>query len=277
MTAGSTLRLDHLVVLVRDLDALVHNYRSLGFTVMPGGQHADGATHNALIVFHDDTYLELVAFTDRAALTRLRMIKRLGLLQWGVPQEPSFGRRLRLRGARREGLVDFVLLPAAIEQDIEAMRTRGLSIDGPFSGGRVRPDGQDVAWQLGFPHASELPFLCADVTARALRVPAGNERTHANGALGIANVTVVVADLSTATQSYTAFLGTEPASRQIEASVPRRVVFTVGSSTIALVAGDRCERQLIGSMSASLRAEDGARATPLDRRLTGGAHIDLTP
>ena len=277
MTAASTLLLDHLVVLVRDLDVAVENYRSLGFTVVPGGRHADSATHNALIVFHDDTYLELVAFTDRSALTRLRIAKRLGLLEWSMPREPSFGRRLRLRGARREALVDFVLLPAAIEQDIEAMRERGLSIDGPFSGGRIRPGGQDVAWQLGFPHASELPFLCADVTSRALRVPTGDVRTHANGALGIANVTVVVADLSATTESYSAFLGTEPASRQIEASAPRRVVFTVGSSMIALVAGDRRDRKLIGSMSASLRVGDGVRATPLDRRLTGGAHIDLTP
>jgi catechol 2,3-dioxygenase-like lactoylglutathione lyase family enzyme len=57
-------RLDHLVILVRDLDQAVREYEVLGFTVTPGGEHADGLTRNALIPFRDGSYLELVAFLD---------------------------------------------------------------------------------------------------------------------------------------------------------------------------------------------------------------------
>jgi catechol 2,3-dioxygenase-like lactoylglutathione lyase family enzyme len=46
-------RLDHLVILVRDLDQAVREYDVLGFTVTPGGEHTDGLTRNALIPFRD--------------------------------------------------------------------------------------------------------------------------------------------------------------------------------------------------------------------------------
>ena len=57
-------RLDHLVILVRDLELASTDYESLGFAVTPGGEHADGLTRNALVPFQDGTYLELVSFLD---------------------------------------------------------------------------------------------------------------------------------------------------------------------------------------------------------------------
>ena len=57
-------QLDHVVMVVRDLDSATDDYRRRGFTVTPGGEHADGLTHNALIPFADGSYLELVAFHE---------------------------------------------------------------------------------------------------------------------------------------------------------------------------------------------------------------------
>ncbi|MEI6179461.1 MAG: VOC family protein, partial [Chloroflexales bacterium] len=45
--------IDHLVILVGNLAAAVADYEALGFTITPGGEHTDGATHNALISFAD--------------------------------------------------------------------------------------------------------------------------------------------------------------------------------------------------------------------------------
>lgn len=56
--------LDHLVILVEELEDAVAGYEELGFTVTPGGEHADGLTRNALVPFADGTYLEIVAFVD---------------------------------------------------------------------------------------------------------------------------------------------------------------------------------------------------------------------
>src|SRR5262245_23920283 len=139
--------IDHIVILVNDLAAASADYAAIGFTVTPGGEHTGGATHNALIAFADDTYLELIAF------------KRA---------EP--GHRWWRHAALGEGLVDFALLPSATADDIAAARERGVAYAGPADGGRLRPDGQQIAWQLGMPPTPDLPFLCGDVTPRALRV-----------------------------------------------------------------------------------------------------------
>ncbi len=263
------LRLDHLVILVRDLDAATENYRRLGFTVAPGGRHADGATHNALVVFKDDTYLELVAFTSRWMLARLRLLRRLGLLDRFVPEEPSFGCRLRRRGAVTEGLVDYALVPDADDatRRIAEARARGLQIDGPFPGGRTRPDGQRVAWQFGFPHDQTLPFVCADTTSRPLRVPEGDVRTHANGALAIASVTVEVADLEAASAAYGQLLGSDPVRRTED-----QAVFSAGTSLVLRQYQSKTAR---GPMQVTLEVAEGGAAGPLDRRWTEGVEIDM--
>jgi catechol 2,3-dioxygenase-like lactoylglutathione lyase family enzyme len=59
VSGGVLTRLDHLVILVRDLDRAVRGYEGLGFAVTPGGEHADGLTRNALIPFRDGSHLEL--------------------------------------------------------------------------------------------------------------------------------------------------------------------------------------------------------------------------
>lgn len=61
-----SLCLDHAIVAVHDLEQAIHDHRSLGFTVIPGGVHANRATHNALIAFANGTYLELLAATGDA-------------------------------------------------------------------------------------------------------------------------------------------------------------------------------------------------------------------
>jgi hypothetical protein len=55
--------IDHVVVVIQELERAMVAYRGLGFTVVPGGRHATG-THNALVGFADGTYLELLAFRE---------------------------------------------------------------------------------------------------------------------------------------------------------------------------------------------------------------------
>ena len=269
------LRLDHLVILVRDLDTAAENYRQLGFTVVPGGRHADGATHNALVVFADDTYLELVAFTSRWTLARLRLLRRLGLLDRFVPEEPSFGCRLRRRGAVSDGLVDYTLVPDDATRRIADARGRQLRIDGPFPGGRTRPDGQQVAWQLGFPHDQTLPFLCADTTPRQLRVPTGDVRTHANGALGIASLTIEVSDLHVASRRYGRLLGEDPVKE-----AEGQAVFSAGTSIVLRQRQGQGQGRPApepGPMQLTLEVAESGATGPLDRRLTERVEIDMVP
>ncbi|KAE8260822.1 hypothetical protein A4X13_0g115 [Tilletia indica] len=59
--------IDHLIhrcSSIADLRVAIKTFSALGFTVLEGGQHADGLTRNALIVFADGSYLEFIAFED---------------------------------------------------------------------------------------------------------------------------------------------------------------------------------------------------------------------
>ena len=53
--------IDHIVILVSELESAIADYTALGFSVVRGGDHP-GVTHNALVAFADGTYLELIAF-----------------------------------------------------------------------------------------------------------------------------------------------------------------------------------------------------------------------
>lgn len=179
------LTLDHIVIAVHDLDKTIDDYAALGFTVVRGGEHPGRPTHNALVVFEDGAYFELIAWRSPA------------------PQD----RWWQLLDQHGEGIIDFALLPTSTAEVIAAAKARGLELQGPLDGGRLRPDGEKLQWQTGRPHTHDLPILCGDITPRKLRVPEGEVRQHANGATGVARLTVAVSDLLQSLERYRALLG----------------------------------------------------------------------
>jgi hypothetical protein len=264
--------IDHIVILVADLDRAQAGYAAAGFTVVPGGEHAGGLTHNALVAFADGTYLELLSFR-----------RPLADLAPGMPLPPGGLSRLTERWIGRAvggpGLLDFALLPDALAADLAAARARGLALEGPRPGGRRRPDGREVAWELGIPEAPELPFLCADVTPRELRVPTGPARDHANGALGVAGITVAVEALAPAVAHYTALLDAAPTGDDAAAPGAARATFLLGAAEITLLAPAGLDDPLPAYLAAGgarpytlqLLVRPGAR--PLDPAGLSGARI----
>lgn len=183
-----SLALDHIVIAVADLDRAMADYRALGFQVLPGGQHPGRTSHNALVVFADGAYLELIA--------------------WRAPAPEE--RWYRTLSAHGEGLVDYALLPADTAQALAQARARGLhTLTGPLDGGRLRPDGAQLRWQTARHATPDVPFLCGDLTPRALRVPEGSVRQHPNGAQRVAEVTVAVHNLDATLARYRALLGAQ--------------------------------------------------------------------
>lgn len=205
-----TLTIDHVVIAVRDLEEAATDYRTVGFNVIPGGQHADGLTHNALIVFQDGTYLELLAPTPLAQITANR-------------SEEGFLPLLR----QGEGLATFALQSDDLAADRAAMLARGLVAGITPVAGRVRPDGIELRWQTALLVDGWQPFFIQDVTPRSLRVPDQKEiRTHPNTALGMARIKVAVRNLTAAAERYGQICGQD-------AGVGRR--FNVGRTEIELV------------------------------------------
>lgn len=239
------LGVDHIVILVDSLDQAMQAYTAWGFTVGYGGEHTGGATHNALVAFQDNSYLELIAF------------KR---------SEPDH----RWSG-KTPGIVDYALLPSAPAEDIAAARARGVTYQGPLPGGRLRPDGQQVDWQLGLPPTPDLPFMCGDVTPRGRRVPQGDAQLHANGALGVDEVRIVVSDLATSADRYRALLGVEPLGE----SPDQRIVFPLNQARLVLVPQPEGEmgegpRQVTLRTSRRPDGQGGYADTPGTILLSGG-------
>jgi len=171
--------LDHVVLVVLDLDTAVAEHRKRGFTVTPGGEHAGGLTHNALVGFQDGSYLELIGFHDVAAAR--------GKHSWAPVAE------------RGGGWADFALLSNDIAEEASALGE--LVARAPEEGGRTRPDGVAIAWRVARLE-KPLPFLIEDLTARDLRVPHGAAAIHANGTTGVASIVLGATDPARVTERY---------------------------------------------------------------------------
>jgi len=139
---GTQQSLDHMIFLAADLDTASSKLSSLGFTVLPGGQHADGKTSNILIILQDGVYLEFIAFADEAA--------KAG--HWW--------------GTKHEGWIDWCLAGTVPES------TQGY--DKAMTGGRKTTQGKDIQWAVTFPDKElprgRMPFFCQDITDREDRV-----------------------------------------------------------------------------------------------------------
>ncbi len=253
------LSIDHIVIAVSDLDQAVRDYEALGFTVLPGGEDPRGS-RNALVVLADGAYLEIIAFSRPV---------------------PDF-RWWRVLDAAGSGLADYALLPDSLDVDLARARAGGVVMDGPIDGARLQPDGTRLAWRSARPPESDIPFLCEDVTARALRVPEGAARKHANGVTGVAGVTVAVRDLGVSAARYRTLLGMAPvASGGVPGLGFGLVQFQLGRQIVSLVDGraEACEgltrhleRRGQGAYAISFF---GGKDQVLDSNLTHGARLEI--
>lgn len=233
----STLTLDHIIVIVSDLRVATSQFSQLGFSVIPGGVHTGGLTHNALVPFTDGTYLELLATTRTSTLRSIGFLKRMRLLGAYTMKQTAIGRRLIEDIAGGVGMNDFALLSLDLEHEIASSHDHGITITDPIPGGRIRPDGQEIVWRTAVPQTLDLPFLIDDLTPRNLRVPAASENMHANGILGISGLTILVSNLVESIARYRALIGEEPktqphfpqpGTQSIEFSLDERFISLAG-------------------------------------------------
>lgn len=211
--------IDHIVIVVRDLDQASDHFTGAGFTVTPGGEHVGLGTHNSLVTFADGAYIELIAFKE--------------------PDKPHEHRWWSLL-ARGEGLVDFALVSDDLDADANAFHSLDVEAVGPFEMGRLRPDGQRVDWRLVVPPRDDdsppLPFLIEDMTPRELRVPGGGASQHDLGVTGAAGVVIAVNDVARVGRTYQGLLGIdgESVASQVDGGA-NAVRFSLGAHWLELV------------------------------------------
>jgi hypothetical protein len=169
--------LDHVVVLVRDLDRAAEGWRRLGFTLAPRGTHsAHMGTGNHTMMLGPD-YLELIGvLTD-------------------TPHNAPSRALLERRG---DGIERAALTTTDAAAGVEEIRARGLDGIGPIDFGRpvTLPNGSQTEarfrvfkWPLTEAPAGLRIFACQHLTRDAVWIP--ELQDHANGAKRIARVEIV--------------------------------------------------------------------------------------
>jgi catechol 2,3-dioxygenase-like lactoylglutathione lyase family enzyme len=252
--------IDHLVIVVNDLEEAAKDYEQLGFRVVPGGRHPVGS-HNALISFADGSYIEIIAFYREALDHR-----------WWGPL---------LKGER---LVDYCLQTDDLRGDTQKLRDAGVTINDPVPWSRTRPDGYELKWLLSLAtggHRGTAPFLIQDITAREARIP--RECAHSNGVTGIHKLTVVTGEIATLERWYQAVLGMAGQRIEDQQLQANGVRFAVGPHLLEFLSPLGPQSELANWMrmygpspySALLQTNREEKAT-LDLRLSHGAHLHLT-
>lgn len=166
--------LDHLVVLVHDLESAAAAWRALGFTVSPRGEHsAHLKTANHTIMFPGDDYIELMAVLGEA---------------------PTNGRWRRTL-AQREGLAGAAL--RLTDANAAAAELGGLAVR-QFGRPVTLPDGRVTearfsVFDIDDDATPDLRlFACQHHTPEAVWVP--DLLRHDNAAAGIARVEIIAAE-----------------------------------------------------------------------------------
>ncbi len=205
--------IDHVVIVVDELDPAIASYSRAGFTVVRGGRHPIG-THNALIAFADGSYFELIAFL-----------------------KPNPGHPWQTALDKGGGIIDFCMRTDDLAADLESMRRAGAKIGEPYPLTRERPDGYRLSWVLAVPEPpfnGQLPFLIKDDIPRDERVP--RERSHRNGATGVRSLTIAVDDPGATSRYYARVLGRPGAPVERAEHGASGVAFTIGPNELQLLA-----------------------------------------
>jgi catechol 2,3-dioxygenase-like lactoylglutathione lyase family enzyme len=251
--------IDHIVIVVKDLDQAAKDYEQLGFTVVPGGKHPVGS-HNVLIALGDGSYIEIIAFYREAIDHR-----------WWDPLQKG------------ERLVDFCMQTNDLHGDTLKLRAAGVAINDPVPWSRTRPDGYELKWLLSLAqgsHRGVAPFLIQDVTPREERIPQTFD--HKNGAIGIGTVTVAVEDLTAVQRWYDAVLGYHGTATANETLQAKGVGYQIGPHKLDFLMPLETQSPLINWLRTFGPSPDAAtlrRNSPgpsaFDGKLTHGANLSF--
>ena len=169
--------LDHLVVMVSNLDRAADQWRALGFTLSPRGTHsAHLGTGNYTIMFGVD-YLELLGVLNDTALN--------------VPSRAFLDRR-------GDGIERAAFTTSNAAAGVSALQTRGIDAKGPIEfsrpvdlsdGRRAEAAFSVFHWPIEQRPADLRIFACQHHTRDTVWLP--ELQAHPNGATGIVCVEIV--------------------------------------------------------------------------------------
>lgn len=211
MPPSHPFAIDHVVLLVHDLDAATERMREAGFAVARRADKAEkpGSTFR-FVSFADGSYILLNAFSEEAMRAH-----RLGPL---------------LR--EREGWGDWSILVPDIDAARARAETAGIVLGSENKVANVLATGEPWGLRLlvsgrGSGGDDSLPFLVQDVEGRTARIPACGR--HPCGAGGIAGVVIA---------SDTPFESAARLALLVGLSEPLGAALTIGGQTVRFIPTD---------------------------------------
>lgn len=189
------LKLDHVMIAVRDMDEAIRRYQALGFNVKRGGRHTGRGTENAVMRL-DWEYLELIAVHDPAERALLGA-EGAGLTDFLAKCEG--------------GPVDPVFSTDALDVLAERFTRAGVPLAGPVRLQRVRPDGVVVANRViqpgGRMSTRQLyPGFIQWEVQDPERLTGEWAGTHDIGAVSVAGLAIAAVDMDRAKAAYVGIL-----------------------------------------------------------------------
>jgi catechol 2,3-dioxygenase-like lactoylglutathione lyase family enzyme len=177
--------IDHVVLVVRDLDSARATFARMGFTVTPRGDHTLGSKNHCVMFGHD--YIELLM---------------------SPVENPHPSRQYYTEFARAgDGLAGIALKSAnakgAYTELLWAGFQPGETLE--FSRPVVLPGGtREARFRVVQPRAGSMPggrvFVCEHLTRDLVWRP--EYQRHANGATGLAAIAIVCDDVAKTAQAY---------------------------------------------------------------------------
>lgn len=177
--------IDHIVLVVRDLDAARDAFRRMGFTVTPRGHHTLGSQNHCVMFGHD--YIELL---------------------WSPEDNPHPSRQYYTEFARTgDGLAAIALKTDNAKGAYTEMLWAGFAPSDPVEFSRpvdTREGKRDARFRVSMAALERTPggrmFVCEHLTRELVWRP--EYVRHANGATGIAAVAIVTDDVAGTAQPY---------------------------------------------------------------------------
>jgi hypothetical protein len=256
---------DHAVIFVPDLNKAIKKFCDLGFVVTPGGEHE--YTCNALIIFQDRTFIEILALKASWYRPLLKIAAKIGVINHLANNKSDVSWRLMRWITKKYGAIDWCIRVENMQAALDCFQSTKLTMLDTMTYQRRRPDGAIAQWLLGSAKDIDLPFLIKDKTAIDIRIPLGSHTQHPNGALGIKKIIIAPTDLARTANAFNTFLIAAQGTSQ-----PTHQPIVLGKTTVGM------ERQRHSQDRFSLELSySGNDRKHLDSNKTYGANIWLIP
>lgn len=212
----SDLKLDHVTIVVPDMDEARADYSGLGFTDMDYSLTSANqkGVRRLVIPFADGTSLHLVSVPRAWKRWVLSCLERLDILNNVFAKAPLPTQRIIQSLARSavygHGLADCALQTQNIDLLATALSARGYTGLDVTCLTQSRSDGLPITLDflsLPFDTAPAAPLIFSEVSDPLLRIPAAENCFHVNGVRGIARVVIPVPDFDHAVQTWQAITG----------------------------------------------------------------------